>query len=95
MVSKHPSGDPACAREGRLPGLRSDCPAAGSLASDCARPRGPKLLAHVLFARYGLYLPLNRQSDVYQREGIDLDVSTFAQNAAERELRAAAVGRKN
>ena len=39
---------------------------------------GPKLLAHVLFARYGLHLPLNRQSDVYQREGIDLDVSTLA-----------------
>ncbi|MEY9126982.1 transposase [Bradyrhizobium yuanmingense] len=39
---------------------------------------GPKLLAHVLFAKYGLHLPLNRQSDVYQREGIDLDVSTLA-----------------
>jgi transposase len=37
---------------------------AGSLASDCARGRaGPKLLAHVLFAKYGLHLPLNRQSD--------------------------------
>src|SRR6201996_6501647 len=30
-----------------------------------------KLLAHVLFAMYGLPLPLHRQSDVYQREGID------------------------
>jgi transposase len=39
---------------------------------------GPKLLAHVLFAEYGLHLPLNRQSDLYQREGIDLDVSTLA-----------------
>lgn len=39
---------------------------------------GPKLLAHVLFAKYGLHLPLHRQSDVYQREGIDLDVSTLA-----------------
>ena len=39
---------------------------------------GPKLLAHVLFAKYGLHLPLYRQSDVYQREGIDLDVSTLA-----------------
>ena len=38
----------------------------------------PKLLAHVLFAKYGLHLPLNRQSDVYEREGIDLDVSTLA-----------------
>jgi transposase len=39
---------------------------------------GPKLLAHVLFSKYGLHLPLHRQSDVYQREGIDLDVSTLA-----------------
>jgi transposase len=39
---------------------------------------GPKLLAHILFAKYGLQLPLNRQSDVYQREGIELDVSTLA-----------------
>src|SRR5579864_1113975 len=39
---------------------------------------GPKLLAHVLFAKYGLHLPLNRQSDVYAREGIGLDVSTLA-----------------
>ena len=39
---------------------------------------GPQLLAHVLFAKYGLHLPLNRQSGVYAREGIDLDVSTLA-----------------
>jgi transposase len=39
---------------------------------------GPKLLAHVLFSKYGLHLPLNRQSAVYAREGIDLEVSTLA-----------------
>jgi transposase len=39
---------------------------------------GPSLLAHILFAKYGLHLPLNRQSEVYAREGIDLDVSTLA-----------------
>ena len=39
---------------------------------------GPKLLAHILFSKYGLHLPLNRQSAVYAREGIDLDVSTLA-----------------
>jgi transposase len=39
---------------------------------------GPWLLAHVLFAKYGLHLPLNRQSKTYAREGIDLDVSTLA-----------------
>jgi transposase len=39
---------------------------------------GPRLLAHILFAKYGLHLPLNRQSAVYAREGIELDVSTMA-----------------
>jgi transposase len=39
---------------------------------------GPGLLAHILFAKYGLHLPLNRQSTVYAREGIELDVSTLA-----------------
>src|SRR5439155_8743233 len=34
--------------------------------------------AHILFAKYGLHLPLNRQSATYGREGIDLDVSTLA-----------------
>jgi len=39
---------------------------------------GPNLLAHVLFGKYGLHLPLTRQSATYAREGIDLDVSTLA-----------------
>lgn len=39
---------------------------------------GPWLLAHMLFAKYCLHLPLNRQSATYAREGIDLDVSTLA-----------------
>jgi transposase len=39
---------------------------------------GPKLLAHILFCKYSLHLPLNRQSATYAREGIDLDVSTLA-----------------
>jgi len=39
---------------------------------------GPVLLAHILFAKYCLHLPLNRQSATYAREGIDLDVSTLA-----------------
>jgi transposase len=39
---------------------------------------GPSLLAHILFSKYGLHLPLNRQSAVYAREGIELDVSTLA-----------------
>ena len=44
-----------------------------------ARGRGgPVLLAEVLFGKYGAHLPLNRQSDIFAREGVDLDVSTMA-----------------
>jgi transposase len=39
---------------------------------------GPFLLAHILFCKYALHLPLNRQSATYAREGIELDVSTLA-----------------
>jgi transposase len=39
---------------------------------------GAGLLAHILFAKHGLHLPLNRQSTAYAREGIELDVSTLA-----------------
>ena len=39
---------------------------------------GPNLLAMILEAKFGQHLPLNRQSDSYAREGIDLDVSTLA-----------------
>jgi transposase len=38
---------------------------------------GPGLLAHVLFGKYGLHLPLSRQSATYAREGVPLDVSTL------------------
>ncbi|HMA15813.1 MAG TPA: IS66 family transposase [Kiloniellaceae bacterium] len=39
---------------------------------------GPHLLAEVVFGKYGLHLPLNRQSAGFAREGVDLDVSTLA-----------------
>jgi transposase len=39
---------------------------------------GPQLLADVLFGKYGAHLPLNRQSEIYAREGVALDVSTLA-----------------
>jgi len=39
---------------------------------------GPNLLAQVLFAKYRAHLPLNRQSDIYANEGINLNVSTLA-----------------
>jgi len=39
---------------------------------------GANLLAMILYAKFGNHLPLNRQSESYAREGIDLDVSTLA-----------------
>ena len=39
---------------------------------------GPKLLAMILFEKFGQHQPLNRQSERYAREGIDLSVSTLA-----------------
>jgi transposase len=39
---------------------------------------GPSLLAMILFEKYGQHQPLNRQSERYAREGIELSVSTLA-----------------
>ncbi len=39
---------------------------------------GAGLLAMILNGKFGNHLPLNRQSESFAREGIDLDVSTLA-----------------
>ncbi len=39
---------------------------------------GPQLLAEILAGKYGAHLPLNRQSELFAREGVELDVSTLA-----------------
>jgi transposase len=39
---------------------------------------GPALLAHVLVSKYADHQPLYRQSQIYAREGVDLDRSTLA-----------------
>ena len=39
---------------------------------------GPQLLAEILSGKYGAHLPLNRQSALFAREGIELDISTMA-----------------
>ena len=44
---------------------------------ECGRP-GPGLLAHVLVNKYADHLPLYRQSQMFERDGIDLDRSTLA-----------------
>jgi transposase len=39
---------------------------------------GPSLLAMIVFEKYGQHQPLNRQSERYALEGVDLSVSTLA-----------------
>jgi transposase len=39
---------------------------------------GPSLLAMILFENYGQHQPLNRQAERYAREGVDLSLSTLA-----------------
>lgn len=48
-----------------------------SLPIERGKP-GPGLIAHVLVSKYGDHLPLYRQSEIYGREGIDLERSTMA-----------------
>ena len=46
-----------------------------------ATPRGwagPNLLAMILFEKFGQHQPLNRQAERYTREGVDLSLSTLA-----------------
>jgi transposase len=40
---------------------------------------GPGLLGHVLVSKYCDHLPLYRQSEIYAREGVELDRSTLAE----------------
>src|ERR1017187_5470009 len=40
---------------------------------------GPGLLAHVLVSKYCDHLPLYRQSQIYAREGVELDRATLAE----------------
>src|SRR5215212_10197600 len=39
---------------------------------------GPNLLAMILFEKFGQHQPLNRQSERYRREGVELSLSTLA-----------------
>jgi Transposase IS66 family len=60
-------GDPDGAREILVPGVRDDHAAAGAVSCDATR-----------FEKFGQHQPLNRQSERYRREGIDLNLSTLA-----------------
>ena len=39
---------------------------------------GPGLLAHVLVSKYGDHLPLYRQQEIYERQGVELERATLA-----------------
>ncbi len=61
------------------------CPACERIVQEPAPSRpierglaGPGLLAHVLVSKYADHLPLYRQSEIYEREGLELDRSTLA-----------------
>lgn len=45
---------------------------------------GPSLLAMILYAKFGEHQPLNRQSEIYAREGVELDVSTIGRSRRRR-----------
>jgi transposase len=71
-VIRHVRPKFACARCERL--VQSPAPSR-PIARGLA---GPGLLAHVLVSKYVDHLPLYRQSQIFARDGIDLDRSTLA-----------------
>ena len=65
--------------------IKMSCTGCDKIVQPAAPPRpierclaGPALLAHVLAAKYANHIPLNRQSEIYAREGVELDRSTLA-----------------
>src|ERR1700751_4559347 len=60
------------AREVHLPPLREDHPAAGTLPNIARGRAGASLLAMILYAKYRHHQRLNRQSESFAREGIEL-----------------------
>ena len=48
------------------------------LEESAAEDATASLLAMILFEKYGAHQPLNRQSERYAREGVELDLSTMA-----------------
>jgi transposase len=48
-----------------------------SLPIEKGKP-GPGLLAHVLVSKFADHLPLYRQAQIYEREGVEIDTSTMA-----------------
>ena len=71
-------GDPDGAREVLVPGMRDDHPAAGPVPCDAARLCRTSAAGHDPVREVRSAQPLNRQSERYRREGVDLSLSTLA-----------------
>src|SRR6266545_7815222 len=70
--------DGACAGEVQLPLLRDYHAATGAVPRDRARLCRAEPAAMMLVEKYANHQPLNRQSDKFACEGIELSVSTMA-----------------
>ena len=72
-------GDSAGAREAGLRPVRQDRASGSTEPPPIARGMaGPGLLAHVLVSKYSDHLPLYRQEEIYERQGVELDRATLA-----------------
>ncbi len=70
--------DPAGSAEAGVRVLRAHRASGSAEPSDRAGIAGPGLLAHVLVSKSCDRLPLYRQSEIYAREGVELERSTMA-----------------
>ncbi|MCC2664265.1 MAG: hypothetical protein K0S35_2187, partial [Geminicoccaceae bacterium] len=61
-----------------LPGLRADHATSGALHPTSRGWTGPNPLAMVLFEKFAQHQPLNRQAERHAREGVELSLSTLA-----------------
>ncbi len=84
-VSEHLERIPETFKVVRHVRVKMSCSSCDKIVQPPAPPRpierclaGPALLAHVLSAKYANHIPLNRQSEIYAREGVELDRSTLA-----------------
>ena len=84
-VSEHLERIPETFKVVRHVRVKMSCSGCDKIMQPPAPPRpierclaGPALLAHVLAAKYANHIPLNRQSEIYAREGVELDRSTLA-----------------
>ncbi len=72
------SGDSSCAPEAELQEVERIVQAAAPSRPIARGLAGPGLRAHVLISKYADHLPLYRQCEIYERQGVELERSTLA-----------------